>query len=47
MAFLLVHKVEENVTQFFEVVSKTITGDPVPEITALLDSYLFIVEQNQ
>jgi hypothetical protein len=43
LAFLLVHKVEENVTQFFEVVSKTITGDPVPEITALLVIALLVL----
>src|SRR5690606_23250752 len=36
MAFIFLHKVEENVTNFFEVLSKNITGIAVPEITPLL-----------
>lgn len=36
LAFLLLHKVEENVAKFFEVLSDKITGVPVPEVTPLL-----------
>jgi len=32
LAFLLLHKVEENRTKFFEVISAKITGDPTPEV---------------
>lgn len=33
LAFLLLHKVEENRTAFFQVVSERITGGGVPEVT--------------
>lgn len=36
IAFLLLHKVEENRFKFFEVVSGKITGIPVPEVTVAL-----------
>lgn len=43
LAFLLLHKVEENVTRFFEVLSDKVTGAPVPEVTPLLMLSLLIV----
>lgn len=43
LAFLILHKVEENRTAFFEVVSDRITGTPVPEISAGLILALLIV----
>lgn len=43
MAFLLLHKVEENVTGFFEVVSEKVTGDPVPDVTPLLTVALLVL----
>jgi len=42
-AFLLLHKVEENRTAFFEVVSEKITGDTVPEVTVGLVLGLLIL----
>lgn len=36
LAFLFLHKVEENGTAFFQVLSDKITGVPVPEATPLL-----------
>lgn len=33
LAFLFLHKVEENVTHFFDVLSSKVTGVPVPEVT--------------
>jgi hypothetical protein len=32
-AFLYLHKVEDNVTEFFEVLSNEVTGIAVPEVT--------------
>ena len=43
LAFLLLHKVEENVTGFFEVLSAKITGVPVPVVTPLLILSLLIL----
>lgn len=43
LAFLILHKVEENRTAFFEVVSNRITGTPVPEISVGLILALLIV----
>ena len=43
LAFLLLHKTEENVTNFFEVVSDRITGVPVPDITPLLILSLLVL----
>jgi hypothetical protein len=43
LAFLLLHKVEENRTAFFEVVSDRITGMPVPEVSVLLIVSLLVV----
>lgn len=43
LAFLLLHKVEENRTRFFAVVSEKITGDPVPEVTPLLIVALLVL----
>lgn len=43
LAFLLLHKVEENRTAFFEVVSDRITRSPVPEVTLPLILTLLIV----
>lgn len=43
LAFLLLHKVEENVTNFFEVLSDKITGTPVPEVTLLLILSLLVL----
>ncbi len=43
LAFLILHKVEENRTAFFEIVSDRITGTPVPEISAGLILALLIV----
>ena len=43
IAFLLLHKVEENRFKFFEVVSDKITGIPVPEVTPLLITGLLIL----
>jgi hypothetical protein len=43
LAFLLLHKVEENRTDFFAVVSANITGTPVPEVTAPLVISLLVV----
>lgn len=43
LAFLLLHKVEENRARFFEVVSEKITGDPMPEVTPLLIMALFVL----
>ena len=43
LAFLILHKVEENRTAFFEVVSDRITGTPVPEISVGLILALLIV----
>lgn len=36
LAFLLLHKTEERVADFFRVLSDKITGIPVPEVTPLL-----------
>lgn len=43
LAFLLLHKVEENRMRFFETVSEQITGTPMPEITASLIIALLII----
>lgn len=43
LAFLLLHKVEENRTAFFEVMSDRITGSPVPDVTVTLILCLLIV----
>lgn len=43
LAFLFLHKVEENVTNFFEVLSNKITGVPIPEITPLLILSLLVL----
>ncbi len=43
LAFLLLHKVEENKMKFFEVLSAKITGTPVPEVTPLLIIGLLIL----
>lgn len=43
LAFILLHKVEENTTRFFEVLSREITGIPVPEVTPLLVVGLLIL----
>lgn len=43
LAFLLLHKVEENRTAFFQVMSDRITGTPVPDVTLLLILSLLIV----
>lgn len=43
LVFLLLHKVEENVMKFFEVVGDKITGVPVPEITPFLIVSLLIL----
>lgn len=43
LAFLFLHKVEENVANFFEVVSDKVTGIPVPEITPLLIVALLVL----
>ncbi|GAA4135086.1 hypothetical protein GCM10023067_58170 [Aminobacter aganoensis] len=42
-AFLLLHKLEENRTAFFEAVSARITGTPVPEMSVGLALALLIV----
>lgn len=42
-AFLLLHKVEENRTHFFEAVSTRITGTPVPDVSLALILALLIV----
>ena len=42
-AFLLLHKLEENRTAFFEAVSARITGTPVPELSIGLALSLLIV----
>lgn len=36
IAFLLLHKTEENATRFFQVLSDRITGVPVPELSPIL-----------
>lgn len=43
LAFIFLHKVEENTTEFFEVLSRKITGIPVPEVTPLLVIGLLIL----
>lgn len=43
LAFLLLHKVEENRAAFFEVVSDRITGLPVPDVTLPLILALLVV----
>lgn len=43
LAFLLLHKVEENRTAFFEVMSDKITGSPVPDVTVPLILSLLIL----
>lgn len=43
MAFLLLHKVEENRMQFFEAVSGRITGTPLPEFSPGLIVALLII----
>lgn len=43
LAFLVLHKVEENVANFFEVLSDKITGVPVPAVTPLLILLLLIL----
>lgn len=43
LAFLLLHKVEENRTAFFQVVSDKITGDPVPDVTVHLMLSLLVL----
>ncbi|KXJ98026.1 MAG: hypothetical protein UZ17_ACD001002916 [Acidobacteria bacterium OLB17] len=43
LAFILLHKVEENITDFFEVLSENITSVPVPEVTPLLIIGLLIL----
>lgn len=43
LAFLLLHKVEENRMAFFEVVSDRITGTPVPEVSMGLFLALLII----
>lgn len=43
LIFLLLHKTEENVMKFFEVVGVKITGIPVPEITPLLIISLLVI----
>lgn len=43
LAFIALHKVEENVTDFFQVLGDRVTGVPVPEVTPLLVIGLLIV----
>ena len=43
LAFLLLHKVEENRTEFFQAVSDRITGDPPPNVTIDLMLSLLVV----
>lgn len=43
LAFILLHKVEENRTGFFQVLSDKITGIPVPEVTPALVVALLII----
>lgn len=43
LIFLFLHKVEENVMKFFEVIGDKITGVPVPEVTPLLVLSLLIL----
>lgn len=43
LAFVALHKVEENRMKFFEVVSEKITGDPVPELSIGLAVGLLIL----
>lgn len=43
VTFLLLHKVEENRTAFFEVVSARITGTPVPDVTIGLIVVLLVL----
>ncbi len=43
VAFILLHKVEENAMKFFEVMGEKITGIPVPEVTPLLILSLLIL----
>lgn len=43
LAFLLLHKVEENRTKFFEVMSDQITRSPVPEVSAGLFVGLLVI----
>ena len=43
LVFLLLHKVEENVMNFFEVLGDKITGIPVPEVTPFLVLSLLIL----
>lgn len=43
LAFLLLHKVEENRMRFFETVSEQITGTPMPDVTASLIIALLLI----
>jgi len=43
LVFIFLHKVEENVMKFFEVLGDKITGIPVPEISLLLVVSLLIL----
>lgn len=43
LAFLLLHKVEENRTAFFQAVSDRITGDPLPNVTVHLILSLLVL----
>lgn len=43
LAFLFLHKVEENRTAFFRAVSDRITGDPVPDVTVHLMLSLLVL----
>lgn len=43
LAFLLLHKVEENRTAFFQAVSDRITGDPPPDVTVGLMLSLLVL----
>lgn len=43
LAFIFLHKVEENITGFFGVLSQKITGIPAPELTPLLGVGLLIL----
>ncbi len=43
LAFLFLHKIEENRTAFFQAVSDRITGDPVPDVTLHLMLALLVL----
>jgi len=43
LAFLLLHKAEENRAEFFRAVSDRVTGDPVPDVTVHLMLSLLVL----